>query len=105
MGRCVYGGVGGPWAAAAMAGPYPVSMSMTPTCGARIAPDRPHSRVATHRRIGQRGNASRAICESHRHLDPHPALGNLLGGQIVNFDEDPPLACGKLMENYHDQQN
>ena len=49
--------------------------------------------------------ASRAICESHRHPDQKSALANVRGKQIVNFGEEPPLTCGKRMENYHDQQN
>ncbi len=38
--------------------------------------------------------ASRAICESHRPPGPISALANLLGKQIVNFDEDPPPPAG-----------
>ena len=55
-------------------GTYPAPMSMTPTCGARIAPDRPHSRVATHRRIGQRGRASRAVIDTRPHANPGTAM-------------------------------
>ena len=43
--------------------------------------------------------AARAICESHRPPGPISALANLRGEQIANFGEEPPLTCGKLMEN------
>ena len=90
MGRCGPGGVGGPWAAAAIAGPYPVPMSMTPTCGVRIAPDRPHSRVTTHRHIDQRGNASRTTFDTHPHAKPGAARAALLGEPIAAFGIDDP---------------
>ncbi len=48
--------------------------------------------------------ASRAICESHRHPDPKSALANLRGEQIANFGEEPPLTCGKGKENQNAQQ-
>ncbi len=65
----------------------------------------PFARRPPPRRIGQPGKASRAICESHRQPDPKPALANLRGKQIVNFGEEPPLTCGKRMENQNAQQN
>ncbi|WIY24330.1 hypothetical protein [Parasedimentitalea psychrophila] len=45
----------------------------------------PHYRIATYRRVGQRGKSSRAIIDLSRHADPKAALENLLGEKLTQL--------------------
>ena len=57
---------------------------------------RPHYRVATYRRVGQRGKSSQAIIVTERHKNPEAALSRRLGSELARFE---------LRENPSEKEN
>jgi hypothetical protein len=49
----------------------------------------PHLIQVKYRRVGQRGNASKALVDTARHPDPEAALSSLLNEEIASFEVKP----------------